>query len=151
MALVNCKECEREISSDADTCPHCGYSIKKEREEKESAIGCLIVVFIIIAGFYFWPESSSNEKPWNERDNSTMAYIMAENWVKDRLISPSTAEFPGTLEYRDHISRLPDQIYEIDSYVDSQNQMGAMVRTPFFARIQQTSEDNWKLLELRIE
>lgn len=28
MSLINCPECKQQISSEAFTCPHCGYSIK---------------------------------------------------------------------------------------------------------------------------
>ena len=33
MALINCKECGREISDTADSCPHCGYREKIEEVE----------------------------------------------------------------------------------------------------------------------
>ena len=33
MALINCEECKKEISSEADACPNCGFKIKK-REVK---------------------------------------------------------------------------------------------------------------------
>ena len=29
MALINCKECGKEISTEAKSCPHCGYKPKK--------------------------------------------------------------------------------------------------------------------------
>ena len=43
MALINCPECGKEISEHAETCPHCGYSIKdyfekKKQEEKQKKL-----------------------------------------------------------------------------------------------------------------
>lgn len=35
MALISCPECGKEISNYADSCPHCGFPIKKEKEESE--------------------------------------------------------------------------------------------------------------------
>ena len=29
MALINCKECHASVSDQANTCPHCGYPLKK--------------------------------------------------------------------------------------------------------------------------
>ena len=29
MALVKCPECKKEVSDTAETCPHCGYRLKK--------------------------------------------------------------------------------------------------------------------------
>ncbi|MBD5535635.1 MAG: zinc ribbon domain-containing protein [Lachnospiraceae bacterium] len=31
MALINCPECNKEISNTAKTCPNCGYKINKEK------------------------------------------------------------------------------------------------------------------------
>lgn len=38
MALIKCPECEKEISTYAETCPHCGYPIKKNELVKENAV-----------------------------------------------------------------------------------------------------------------
>jgi hypothetical protein len=49
MALINCKECKQEISSNADKCPYCGNKMKK------SGFGCgtiILVAFIILIGLY---------------------------------------------------------------------------------------------------
>ena len=35
MALVKCPECSKQISDQAENCPSCGYSIKKENSESE--------------------------------------------------------------------------------------------------------------------
>ena len=57
MALIKCKECNHQISSQAETCPNCGYQIRKEAfgSTKSALGGCLKfviivpVVFILIA------------------------------------------------------------------------------------------------------
>ena len=46
MALIKCKECDKEISSDVKTCPNCG---KKQTKE----IGYLTSIIIIIGFFAF--------------------------------------------------------------------------------------------------
>jgi len=86
---------------------------------------------------------------WKNQDNSTMAYIMIEDFVKNRLKSPSTAKFPGVFDGRqDHVTYLGNQKYRIISYVDSQNSFGAMIRTRFVAEIEQVSKDKWRLNSL---
>ncbi len=46
MALVNCEECEKEISSRAASCPHCGCPITgialNDQETPESKEGCFL-------------------------------------------------------------------------------------------------------------
>lgn len=59
MALITCPECSTEISSEATSCPHCGYVNQKAVLKKKSnniAIGCLFisilfVIIVIIGGF----------------------------------------------------------------------------------------------------
>lgn len=35
MALINCPECGKEVSNAAESCPHCGYPIKRFIEEEQ--------------------------------------------------------------------------------------------------------------------
>lgn len=86
------------------------------------------------------------------KDNSLLAYNITEDWVKQRLKAPSTAEFPGIFDGKaDHIQRLDDKKYRIRSWVDSQDAFGAQIRTHWEAVVQQTGEYDWKLLSLTIE
>lgn len=88
---------------------------------------------------------------WRTQDNSTTAYRMIERSVKERLKSPSTAEFPGILDGRsDHVTKTGDQAYLIVSYVDSQNSFGATIRSQFIGEVKQTSNTNWELVSLEI-
>jgi hypothetical protein len=50
--LISCPTCRREVSEDAEKCPHCGHPIKKKSES-----GCLVFVGIVmcLAGFFWWP------------------------------------------------------------------------------------------------
>ena len=88
---------------------------------------------------------------WRDRDQSTMAYHMAADWVRGRLRAPATADFPGIFQGRaDHVTRLDGQRYRIRSYVDAQNGFGAQVRTRFTAEVEQTGKDAWRLLSLQL-
>ncbi len=64
-----------------------------------------------------------------------MAYNFAEDFVKQRLKSPSTAEFPGLFEKNKHIIDLGNGEYKINSWVDSQNGFGAMIRSKWSCKI----------------
>lgn len=95
----------------------------------------------------------SRQTTWNEEVDKISAYIMIQEFVKDRLTSPSSADFPGVWDGFDHdqnINYLGDQTYEVRSYVDSENAFGASLRTQFNGKIQQTNEDKWQLLELDV-
>jgi len=61
-------------------------------------------------------------------------------YVKEKLKSPSSAEFPSFWTYKDHVSYLSEfRVYIIQSYVDSQNSFGAMIRTEWKAMFQYDS------------
>ena len=36
MALIKCPECNNQISDQADSCPKCGYELKKKEKEPEN-------------------------------------------------------------------------------------------------------------------
>lgn len=65
-------------------------------------------------------------------------YVKAQEVVEKTLNSPSTAEFPPTMEA--DVERRADSVYKVSSYVDSQNALGATVRTEWIA-VFKLSED----------
>ena len=83
MALIKCKECGKEISDQAKTCPHCGYENIKGVEKKVksksnylktgsivSLISCsfivLMIIWLIVSAIvpdkYTSPSTNTNEK-----------------------------------------------------------------------------------------
>lgn len=62
MALIKCRECGKEVSSQATTCPHCGVAVAKPK--KTHGCGTLLVLavvaFIVIGAL---GKISNNEKP----------------------------------------------------------------------------------------
>lgn len=81
MALIKCPECEANISSKAENCPHCGFPIKKKQlvvKKQEGCfmqtlnLGCLSVVVIFLLIMLSYAASSfltSKTKPKNETKN----------------------------------------------------------------------------------
>ncbi|MDR1286783.1 MAG: hypothetical protein LBK08_04155 [Treponema sp.] len=114
-------------------------------------VGFVGVAFIVRA--VDGPAESSIEKKvddvdaWKTKDNKTMAYVMMQNFVKDRLKSPGSAKFEWITEPTCTIEK--DEFeYRISSWVDSQNTFGAMIRTRFSGIVRQVDKDNWELVSL---
>ena len=90
-----------------------------------------------------------------EKDYRTMAFIQCSLYVENMLKSPSSADFPASSTA--NIQELENKVFEIRSYVDSQNSFGAMIRTNFYCKIQYTGDPkgdeadtrNWTLLDLQ--
>ncbi|MBS6252534.1 MAG: zinc-ribbon domain-containing protein [Clostridia bacterium] len=60
MALIKCKECGKEISSNATVCPSCGY--KKINESEKASFGILAICFLIpIVGIVLFIINISNK------------------------------------------------------------------------------------------
>lgn len=92
----------------------------------------LISILTIFAFIFIAIGSGNND---SSSSNKMLAYSYAEDFVKKRLKSPSTAEFPGLFDKADHIKELGNDEYKINSWVDSQNGFGATIRTNFKCKI----------------
>ena len=121
----------------------------KQKSWKYPALVFLFLMFIILIVGNGDNKKSSDPNIWKTEDNKSMAYIMMEDFVKQYLKSPGTAEFPGVLDGKlDHVTVLGNQTYRIISYVDAQNSFGGKVRTNFIGEIKQTSPNRWQLVYL---
>ncbi|ECN0101371.1 hypothetical protein [Kluyvera intermedia] len=63
MAMVKCKECKKEISSKAKTCPHCG--VKNPGVKASDAFGGFIFL-LVLAGIGYWYFSGDDEPATKE-------------------------------------------------------------------------------------
>lgn len=66
-------------------------------------------------------------------DNSGLAYVMSQTFVRRSLASPSTAAFPSSAV---RVERVGGCRFIIAAYVDSQNGFGAVVRTSYVASLE---------------
>ncbi|UCH80142.1 MAG: hypothetical protein JSW20_10385 [Nitrospiraceae bacterium] len=158
MSSKKCRECGREVSSEDTECPDCGARLKDR-----SKLGCLsgIVIILILwwLGFYYGRSYISNDASsddvknasmnWQDQDNSIVAYIKIQDYVKQDLNAPVNVKFPEIVEkHSDYVKRIGDQKYLITSYVDYENSAGTKMRTRFIGEIQQISEHEWNLISL---
>ena len=67
MAIIKCPECGKEISDTVDTCIHCGYKIKNNKEDDDNKnkkfnplIFVIALVLIIIGISLFFIINSKN-------------------------------------------------------------------------------------------
>lgn len=112
-----------------------------------------ILIIIIGAVIIFKdrsPETSSSKSPVST-SNDFLAYNVAIDFVKQGLKSPSTAKFPKTMERSGHIKSLGGGRYEINSWVDSQNAFGAMIRTNFSCTMIDKGGNTWGCENLKFD
>lgn len=112
---------------------------------------CLVLVLFLV--FLVVKDSKPTETSEPTVKNS-MLYVIAQEAVKQELKSPSTANFPYSSEAI-FIGGLTDSIYNVGSYVDSQNGFGAMIRSDFNVRLKYKGGEmddykNWQVLRVNI-
>ena len=89
----------------------------------------------------------SQQNAWKNKLDKVTAHVMAREFVEQSLKSPGSAKYPW--ESSDDVTTyLGNQIYIVKSYVDSQNGFGALIRTNFTVKLEQTSNENWTLLDI---
>lgn len=94
--------------------------------------------------------SAQKSSNWQTENNSEEAYYQMKQFVKTRLASPGSADFPSYFTRGDsHVSK-NGTTYTVNSYVDSQNGFGAMLRTNFSGQIKQTDKLTWQLISLEL-
>lgn len=64
-------------------------------------------------------------------DEKATLWVLAQQAVKSNLKSPSTAEFPASYGSEGVSFGKTGDTYYVESYVDAQNELGAVVRTDF--------------------
>ena len=78
----------------------------------------------------------------------SFAFVMTQQFVKQRLKAPATAEFPGYHEIT--VRYLGDCTHLVTAWVDAHNAFGALIRKPYRARIKHTGEYNYRLIDLNM-
>ncbi len=120
-------------------------------------VSFVIVLFLMAFGFF---DSSSkpetvhspvSQTVKDDRVEKYVAYHTAIEMIQDQLVAPSTAKFQK-FDY-DLVRTVDYCTWIINSYVDSQNSFGAMIRTRYRAKIMKVSEDSrgarWKMLDFK--
>lgn len=105
-------------------------------------------------GYFSWAGSPNREVESAQRDcdDTTMAYVMSQNFVKQRLKSPGSAEFPY-LNGSDVVSVSDHKCtFYVSAYVDSQNGFGANIRAFYKATMTYDRKQKlWRAPELVIQ
>lgn len=91
-------------------------------------------------------------KPADDADDKRVeAWVAAQDFVTDRLKSPSTASFGTALggdwqDPRKCVTKKTDRTYLVKGWVDSQNSFGGTVRSNFVLTIRDNGGGSWSLI-----
>lgn len=125
-------------------------------DKKKSGLFWPLTFAVVSCGFLYLvlllPEASPEYKiadASGKCGNELTAYVMSQAPVRDLLKSPSTADFPSFSASGVRSIRTADCEFSISAYVDAQNDFGAMVRTPFQAKMT-TDGESWFVASIRL-
>ena len=115
-------------------------------EKKNSKAGCLgifvLSVFVVLAMRVCSSGDSSD-------DGESMALVMSRNFVRDKLVSPSTAEFASLSSST--VTKSGNS-FHIISYVDAKDAFGTPIRKNYTCLLSHSpNTKNWSLISLDIE
>jgi hypothetical protein len=90
---------------------------------------------------------SSGCAPTPMCEDDTMAFTMAQNFLRDSLRAPSTAQFASYSESSVTRSTQNDECsFIVRTYVDAQNGFGAQIRSTKRVEVIPTGGGGWKLV-----
>lgn len=80
---------------------------------------------------------------------------MAQQFVKDRLKSPGSADFGGVFsDYQsaeDVVTDLGSNRFRVRAWVDAQNAFGGTIRTHFVCELKFEGENRWSLTSFQFK
>lgn len=171
MALIKCKECGKEISTDAKSCPSCG---KKKTSRATMIVLSIFIVGVVIAIFsgvintyteekahmaererlaLLTPEQRKAEddkkrieaQKQDEIKNKEYARFACQEFIKKGLKNPNDVEFLDSYTAK----QISPTVYRIDLDVRARNSFNALILSNFNCSVGHTKDGNWVLLSLK--
>ena len=143
MALIKCPECGKEISDNAESCPHCGYPINKKEDSKQEEVQksteqkekkplkkrylVIFIIIVLIAGIIVWGcIKTSKEKKLIEQQNAEVQEIKEYNQYVECLNSVYSNALSGASTAED-VCVLVLNVWQDAIYDDSSDETSKYV------------------------
>lgn len=86
MSLINCPECQKEISDSAVTCINCGYKLKVISHKSKKVLIIGIITIVLILGIVIIYNQYQNEQLFIQQANDTIDEFNDAKEKYDELI-----------------------------------------------------------------
>jgi len=153
MAMINCPECNTQISQKAKYCPKCGCQI---RNINQVFLVIYAVVITLLAALYFLGFLGQNGK--SEKDISVkttlgqerIAYNLSKEYVKKYLNYPKIVRFPKIKESKDNIIDLGSGRYKIEGEVEYELANDQVYQTNYVCILINKGQNRWILESIQV-
>jgi hypothetical protein len=154
MALVFCRECGKQISDRAPSCPGCGApaalvqqtaAVPVKRWKTKWLLRCVGAIVAPFLGLTLWGALMPAEK----RDQIA-GCILARHFVQAKLRTPSTADFPRC-GAKFLAVRSGADLWTAKGYVDAQNLFGVKIRSTHLVKMRHTiGTKDWSPIDVSL-
>lgn len=93
MALKSCRECKREVSTDAKTCPHCGAPRPTEPKRNTGRYWLALAVVLVFAILLSGRDSARDRALDPQRDDAATVQVICQEAIRRQLKSPTSSDF----------------------------------------------------------
>ena len=97
MALIQCPECNKEISDSTNTCPHCGFKLKSKRDNKKWLIPVIVGAVIVVVALVVTVIALSAKKDAQSAE-TTVPTVTEEQQTTMKVVLRDNDKFQETLE-----------------------------------------------------
>ena len=110
MALIQCPECNKEISDSTNTCPHCGFKLKSKRDNKKWLIPVIVGAVIVVVALVVTAIALSAKKD-AQSAATTAPTVTQEQQTTIKVVLRDNGKFQETLEKKSEksIQTMTDQ------------------------------------------
>ncbi len=119
---------------------------EKNKKASGGCLGCLTIIFILFILFSIFSMCSGGGNGKSSSSDKHGAYVACQSFVKQRLKSPSSADFPWGA---DSSADVGAGKWLINGHVDAKNSFGVDVRTKYSCTVQR-SGSSWNLINLQM-
>ncbi len=142
MALILCKECNKEISDKAEQCPNCGA-----KPYKPSGCFLVIVAALVFFGVTSLIETNNSTKnktvtPPNPIETAPGACML---FIKQVLNDPDSAQFPNSSNAI--VEVVGENTFKVKYPLRAKNKFNALVKTTFECHIKFDGAE-WRALSV---
>lgn len=113
--------------------------VQQRKDKNKKIVLCFFLVLFLICtlGAIFGGSGSGSA-------TEVEAFVMSQEFAKDFLKSPGTAEFPWITDVE--VYKKEEGVFLVNAYVDSQNSFGAMIRNNYTCLVKTTDGgESWSL------
>lgn len=138
--------------TDNGAVPRLGSSVQAAPKERDYS-GVLMIIILGVAlaliGLVMYNEYQKREQSLTEAESAENAYLSTHDIIGQALVSPGSAEWCPLSD--SSVTAQSNHRWIVESCVDSQNKLGALLRLNYTAEVQFVGDGQWQLLNIETD